>query len=125
MAKGASTPTRVAADVAATAASVAPTENRTVTEQINYWARIGMQVERSWSVANRRVLAAAAGDAQFSTLTPEERTTAHAMVDASIAERAAKQRFGPAARRAGPTTVSIDDDGNLIEIAPDGCRRLL
>ena len=125
MAKGTSTPTRVAADVAATAASVAPTESRTVTEQINYWVRIGMLVERSRSVANRRVLAVAAGDAQFSTLTPEERTTTHAVIDARIAERAAKQRFGPDARTAGHTTVSIDDDGNLIEISPHGSRRRL
>lgn len=125
MAKAASTPTRVTADVAATAASVAPSENRTVTEQINYWARIGMQVERAGSVANRRVLAAAAGDAQFSTLTREERAVAHALVDARIAERAAKERFGSAARTAGQTTVSIDDDGNLIEIAPGGTRRPL
>lgn len=125
MAKGASTPTRVTADVAAAAASVAPTENRTVTEQINYWARIGMQVERSTSVAHRRMLAVVAGDAQFSTLTPEERTVAHATIDARIAERAAKERFGPAARKAGRVTVSIDEEGNLIEIAPDGTRRRL
>jgi ParD-like antitoxin of type II bacterial toxin-antitoxin system len=39
MAKTASTPTRVSADLAA---SVAPAEFRTVTEQVNYWARIGM-----------------------------------------------------------------------------------
>jgi hypothetical protein len=125
MAKGASTPTRVTADVAATAASVAPTENRTVTEQINYWARLGMQVERSTSVTGRRVLAVVGGEDQFSTLTAEERTVAHATVDARIAERVVKERFGPAARKAGRVTVSIDDDGTLIEIAPDGSRRPL
>ena len=125
MAKGASTPTRVAADVAATAASVAPTENRTVTEQINYWVRLGMQVERSTSVASRRVLAVVAGDAQFSTLTPHEQTVAHATIDSRLAARVAEQRFGPAARKAGQVTVSIDDDGTLIEIAPDGSRRPL
>jgi hypothetical protein len=125
MTKGASTPTRVTADVAAAAASVAPTENRTVTEQINYWARIGMQVERSMSVASRRTLAVVVGDAQFSTLTPQERTVAHAAIDARIAERAAEQRFGPAARKAGKVAVSIDDNGTLIEIAPDGSRQPL
>lgn len=125
MAKGASTPTRVMADIAATAASVAPAENRTITEQINYWVRIGMQVERSTSVANRRILAVVAGDAQFSMLTAEERTVAHATIDALIAGRASEHRFGPAARKAGQVTVSIDDDGHLIEIAPDGSRRLL
>lgn len=125
MAKGTSVPTRVTADVAATAASVARAEHRTATEQINYWARIGMQVERSTSRANRRMLDAIAGEAQFSTLTPDERTVAHATIDARIAERVATQRFGRDARRAGQVTVSIDDDGNLIEIAPDGSRRAL
>ncbi len=125
MAKGASTPTRVNADIAAAAAVVAPAENRTTAEQINYWVRLGMQVERSASVTSRRVLAVVAGEAQFSTLTPEERTVAHASIDARIAERAAEQRFGPAARKAGQVTVSIDDDGTLVEIAPDGGRRPL
>ncbi|HUG00138.1 MAG TPA: hypothetical protein VMM60_18580 [Ilumatobacter sp.] len=125
MAKGLSTPTRVAADVAATAASVAPTESRSVSEQINHWARIGMQVERAGSVANRRVLAVAAGEAQFSTLEPDERPVAHALVDARIAERVAQQRFGADARVAGHATVSMDEEGNLIEIAADGTRRRL
>jgi hypothetical protein len=125
MAKIASIPTRVSADLAASAASVAPAEFRTVTEQINYWARVGMQVERSGSLATRRLLAAAAGEAQFSTLNSEERTAAHAIVDAQIAEQVAQQRFGSAARTAGQVTVSLDDDGQLVEIAPGGRRRRL
>lgn len=125
MAKGASTPTRMTADVVATAASVAPSENRTTTEQINHWARLGMQVERSTSASARRVLAVIIGDAQLSTLSPAERTIAHASIDARIAERAATQRFGREARRTGQVTVSIDDDGALIEIVPGGGRRAL
>lgn len=123
MGKPASTSTRVAGDVVATASAVAPGEHRTIAEQINHWARIGMQVERSGSVTTRKVLAVAAGAAQFSTLSAEERETAHALVDAQIAERASSQRFGPAARAAGHATVSLDDDGNLIEIGADGSSR--
>lgn len=125
MGKGTSTPTRVTADIAASAAAVAPGENRSFSEQVNHWARIGMQVERSQSLANRRVLAVAAGEQQFAALDATERVAAHALVDASIAERAAKERFGPAARAAGQTTVSIDDDGHLVEISPGGARRRL
>lgn len=125
MAKGISTPTRIAADVVAAASLVAPTEHRTTTEQINHWVRIGLQIERSGSVASRRVLDVASGEGQFSTLTDEEREVAHALVDAAIAERAAEEQFGPAARLAGSTAVSIDDDGRLIEIAADGSRRTL
>jgi hypothetical protein len=125
MSKPASTSTRVAGDVVAIASAVAPGEHRTIAEQINHWARIGMQVERSGTVATRKVLAVAAGEQQFSTLAPEERETAHALIDAQIAERAASQRFGPAARAAGHTTVSLDDDGNLIEITAEGTTRRL
>ena len=123
MAKGTSTPTRVAADVAAAASAVAPGEHRTATEQINHWARIGMQVERSSTLASRRVLAVAAGEAQFAGLSPDERTAAHALIDAGIAELVADIRFGPSARSAGQVTVSVDDDGHLVEIAPDGTSR--
>ena len=125
MAKGGSKPTRVSADVAAAAASVAPSESRTVAEQINYWARLGMRVERSTSIDSRRVRAVVCGEAQFSTLAPEERTVAHGTIDANIAQRVAKERFGPAARKAGQSTVSLDENGALIEIAPDGSRRAL
>jgi hypothetical protein len=109
--------------VVAIASAVAPAEHRTIAEQINHWARIGMQVERSGSVTTRKVLAVAAGQAQFSTLDPGEREAAHALVDAEIAEREAGQRFGPAARAAGHTTVSLDDDGNLVEITAEGTTR--
>jgi len=100
-------------------------ENRTIAEQINYWARIGMQVERSGSLANRRVLAVAAGVEQFSSLDAAERLAAHALVDARIGERAAAERFGAAARSAGQTTVSLDDEGRLVETSPGGARRWL
>lgn len=118
-------PTRVAADIVTTAASVAQSETRTMSEQVNHWARIGMQVERSTSADSRQVRAVIAGENQFSTLTVSERTIAHATVDAAMAARVAEQRFGLEARRAGQVTVSIDEHGSLVEIAPDGTRRAL
>lgn len=125
MGKGTSTPTRVNADVAACAAAVAPSENRTFAEQVNHWARIGMQVERSGSLANRRVLAVAAGTDQFSSLDDTERIAAHAVVDSQISARAGNARFGPDARAAGRVTVSLDEDGHLVEISPGGTSRRL
>lgn len=125
MAKSTSTSTRVAGDVVAVASAVAPAERRTTAEQINYWARVGMQVERSASVATRRVLAVAAGEAPFSSLDPDERQIAHAVIDAQIAERVSAERFGSASRASGRSTVSLADDGTLVEIAADGTTRPL
>jgi deoxyxylulose-5-phosphate synthase len=120
MAKTASTPTRVSADVFEAATSVAAVEHRTATEQVNYWARIGMQIERSGTLAHRKVVDVAAGRAQFAELTGHDRQVAHALVDAAIAERVASARFGTAARAEGKRTVSLDENGTLIEIGPDG-----
>ncbi|MFT3970236.1 MAG: hypothetical protein QM695_08140 [Micropruina sp.] len=55
----------------------------------------------------------------------QERDISHAVIDARIAERAAGVRLGATVRQSGQTTVSIDDDGNLVEIKPDGTRHLL
>lgn len=68
---------------------------------------------------------AAAGESQFASLTADERTAAHALVDAAIAERVADLRFGPTARSIGQVTVSVDDSGRIVEIAPGGRARLL
>ena len=125
MAKTASTPTRVSADVFEAAAAVGRLEHRTATEQVNYWARIGMQIERSGTLAHRKVLDVAAGRSQFSELSDHDRQVAHALVDAAIAERVATAQFGPSARADGKRTVSIDEDGMLIEIGPDGAVRPL
>ena len=125
MVKSASTPTRVAADIAATAASVGQSENRTMAEQINYWTRLGMHLDRSTTAESRRVQSVITGHDQFSSLTASERAVAHASVDTAIASLVAAARFGPDARKAGRITVSIDDEGNLIEIAPDGSRQHL
>jgi hypothetical protein len=84
-----------------------------------------MQVERSSSLSTRRLLAVVSGEAQFTTLSPDERVAAHALIDAEIGGRVSEQRFGAAATSAGHTTVSLDSDGNLIEISADGTRRLL
>ena len=125
MAKGATTPTRISADVFGLAAAVAAVEHRSAAEQVSYWARIGMLFERDATANHRRIIDAVSGDAQFAQLDTDERDVAHALIDANIARRVASERFGVVRRRRGERTVSLDDDGNLIEIAADGTTRRL
>lgn len=125
MASATTRPTRIHNDIVTTAASVAATEDRTATEQVNHWARIGMQIERSATMNWRRIRSAATGHTQFNELAAAERSTAHALIDAQIGTRVAGQSFGAAARATGQRTVSIDDDGQLIEIHADGTQRRL
>jgi hypothetical protein len=125
MPKGGTTPTRISTDVFGLAAAVATAENRSAAEQVSYWARIGMQFERAATAQHRRIIDVVSGNAQFSELSGDARNVAHALIDADIARRAASQRFGETRRRSGQRTVSLDDDGNLIEIAADGAIRRL
>ncbi len=115
-----STPTRVAGDIAAHAPAVAPAANRPVGEQINHRARIGLALERAGTLDHRRVLAAATGEVALTEL-DDERAVAHALIDAL----ATTQSFGRMLRAEGQTTVDLDDDGNLVEISPDGTHRRL
>lgn len=80
------------------AAAVGAQGHRSATQQFNYWARIGMQVERWGTVLHQRVIEVAGGQAQFEELSAEARQIAHAVVDATISERATSARFGPMAR---------------------------
>ncbi len=124
MAKG-TVPTRVNADVAKAAAAIAPVENRSVAEQINYWARLGMQLERATSCEGRRILDVVRGLEQFSALSVPDRAVVHATIDAQMAERVAGQSFSDAARKSGQVSVFVDDDGALVEVGVDGVRRPL
>lgn len=124
MAKPATTPTRISSDIVAQADAVAHLEDRSTTEQINHWTRIGMQVERSNTLASRRVLAVARGSEQFAELGNDERTAAHALIDADISDRAERARLGETAVADGRMSVSIDDDGNLVEIAANATQHL-
>ncbi|QGG94944.1 hypothetical protein [Actinomarinicola tropica] len=67
--------------------------DRTPAEQLNYWARLGMNVDRE--VANLpHVLAAVTGRRQFADLDHGERALAHAVIDAQIAAGVAQSQFG-------------------------------
>lgn len=112
-------------DIVEVAEVVAAAENRSATEQVTYWTRIGMNVDRASTVDARRVKAVATGQEQFSVLSGGERVAAHALVDGRISELAAAQSFGRGTRAQGHTTVSLDDDGNLVEVAADGTSRPL
>lgn len=79
------------------AAAAAAVEGCSVGEQINYWVRLGMLIERSGVAISERALAAADGRALFDELEPADSAAAHALVDARIAAAAATTTMAPGA----------------------------
>jgi hypothetical protein len=113
-------PTRVAADIAESAARVGRLESRSAAQQIDHWARIGRNISMHQTAARRRVEAALAGELTLTELTAEERLVVHAELDVAIAERAQGLAFGDVVAGEGIGTVVLDDDGHLVAYHADG-----
>lgn len=113
-------PTRVAADIAESAARVGRLESRSAAQQIDHWARLGRNISMHQTAARRRVEAALAGELALAELTAEERLVVHAELDVAVAERAQSTSFGAMLAGEGIDTVVLDDDGNLVTLHPDG-----
>jgi hypothetical protein len=113
-------PTRVAADIAESAARVGRLESRSAAQQIDHWARLGRNISMHQTAARRRVEAALAGELTLTELTAEERLVVHAELDVAVAEAAQVTSFGDVLAGEGIATVALDADGNLVAYRPDG-----
>lgn len=113
-------PTRVAADLLESAAIEGARQSRSAKQQLDHWTRLGRAVSMGESTARRRIEAAMSGTVSPSDLTVDERTVLNAELDASIQAHARAVSYGHLLAAEGVTTVSLDDDGNLVEHRPDG-----
>lgn len=115
-------PTRVAVDLLESAAVEGVRQSRSAKQQLDHWARVGRAVSMRETASRMRIEAVLGATMTLAQLTTEERVVANAELDASIQERARSISFGARLAAQGITTVSLDDDGNLIEHRPDGTR---
>ncbi|MCK0175129.1 ParD-like family protein [Mycolicibacterium sp. F2034L] len=117
--------TRVAADLIDSAAAEGARQSRSAKQQLDHWARVGRAVSSHHTAARRRVEAALAGDAELSTLSPEEGIVFNAEISAAIDEQLATTDYGQLLAERGVTTVALDDAGRIVEHRPDGTSVLL
>lgn len=113
-------PTRVAADLMADAVVAGARESRSAKQQLDHWARVGRAVSAQQTAARLRVEAALAGTLDLSDLSDEEAVTFNAEVQAHLEGDLRAKNLGEVLNASGVTTVSLDDDGELIEHRPDG-----
>lgn len=113
-------PTRVAADLLDAAAAEGRRQSRSAKQQLDHWARVGRAVSAQQTAPRRRVEAALAGELPFSQLSDEEGVVVNAEISAAIQESLGGADYGATLAARGMTTVSLDDDGRLVEHRPDG-----
>lgn len=112
--------TRVAADLMDSAASEGARQSRSAKQQLDHWARVGRAVSSQHSVARRKVEAALAGDVHLRDVTDEEGVVFNAEISAAIQERLASADYGAVLAAREITTVALDEDGEIVQYAPDG-----
>ena len=112
--------TRVASDLFESAAAEGVRQSRSAKQQLDYWARVGREVTFHQSAARYRIERVLSGDAPMSGLDDDERLVLNAQIDAEIDVRMAATDFGATLDARGVSTVSLDDDGRLVEHLPDG-----
>lgn len=117
--------TRVADDLLAAAEAEAARESRSVRQQLDHWARLGMRLSMRSTAARRRIEQAVVGEMSLEDLGLEEREVADAEISARISAAANETSFADRLAAEGVTTVVLDSEGRLIERGPDGTTTVL
>ena len=117
--------TRLPVDLLDAAEAEGLEEHRSMSKQLEHWARFGMYFDRQTSTARRRIQRAIAGEAPLGELDADERATAHALIDASISTAANDTSFADRLAARGVTTIVMDDEGRMVRRHPDGSITIL
>jgi len=117
--------TRLPVDLLEAAEAEGLEEHRSMSKQIEHWARFGMYFDRQTSVARRRIGRAVAGEAPLADLVGDEQVAANALIDASISTAANEASFADRLAARGVTTIVMDDEGRMVRRHPDGSTTVL
>ena len=115
-----SIPTRVSRELHETARLASEVTSRSVTQQIEHWARIGREVELASSTSHREVAAVLAGLGAYDDLSVEEQSLVRARWNERIEQRLGSVDLVAEFAEQGATYVEMDDDGRIVRRAPDG-----
>lgn len=108
-------PTRIDDEVFESARIVGSVMNRSASQQVTHWARIGRELESSSTLSIREISAVLDGQGAYDDLTSEAQAVIRAgwseLAEARISSLDLAQVFATQGR----SYVELDDDGNVVE----------
>lgn len=107
-------PTRVEEDLWLAAEAAAKQSHRSLAQQINRWARLGRQLEKSPTITLRNVQQVLANNGNYDALNEYEQALVRAEWEIKIEERRESLNFADEFSSKGYSWSEIDDQGNLI-----------
>lgn len=118
-------PTRVATDLLESAAVEGARQSRSAKQQLDHWARVGRAMSMRETIAQRRIEAVLAGTMTMDELPRHERDIVNAELDARVQAAAQRTTYRQLLANEGITTVSLDEEGRLVERRPDGSSSII
>ncbi|WP_419839133.1 TA system antitoxin ParD family protein [Candidatus Poriferisodalis sp.] len=110
-----STPVRVAHDLHASAEQLAPTMNRSTSQQISFWARIGRAMDLSPHSSTRNVDQVLSGEADYDSLNFFEQAIFRSKRDERTEDRLRDLDLEAVFANEGRSYVELDDEGRVVE----------
>ena len=113
---------KISAELAESARRESAISARSMTQQIEYWARIGRAVERSPSVSMSRVQAALKASLDYDALNADERAVVLGRVEAHVFDPRGNSSLHRQFRKAGRSYSAVDEHGSMVKVLPSGER---
>lgn len=117
-----STPIRIADELYAAAARVAPMASRTTTQQIVHWARIGRELEASPEISVEDIARMLRGAQDYDALDPKEQAIARACWKDRMAILSAALRLDRSFAAEGRPYAELDEQGAVVVHEPQAAR---
>jgi hypothetical protein len=114
---------KISRELVASARQVSAVWSRSMTQQIEYWARLGRALERSPSVSMSRVQTALQAELEFDELNADERALVLGRLEAMVFDPQGDVTLQRQLREAGHTYTALDEKGTLVKVRP-GAKRI-
>ena len=113
-----STAVKISSELLASARQESAVWSRSMTQQIEYWARLGRALERSPSVSISRVQAALQAQLEFDDLNADERALVLGRLEAMVFDPRGDGALQRELREAGHAYTAMDEKGVLVKVRP-------
>ncbi len=111
-----STAVKLSSELVEAARAEAELYSRSMTQQIEHWARVGRAIERSGAVDPERVRAALRAELHFDELGTEERMAVLGELERAVLKPKGDRALARELAAGGETLVGAGADGELFEV---------